>query len=155
MAEVVFICRRVLDRCSGKVRNQQTSEAIEPCIAIQSWEEPLYIEDTCKTRKRERVEYLQDVCSSVSLDALQKLDELESGNNNDAHLKMRKQKGRCYSPYYVPRKTRKNVALYFVSADGSIIHRNIPYINDKSIYVLRPLSVHLMFPTDLILTIKR
>jgi len=92
MTEVVFICRWVLDRCSGKVRNEWTREVIEPCIAIQPWEEPLYIEDSCKTRKRERVEYRQDMCSPVSLDAFQKLDELESGNNNDAHLKMRKQR---------------------------------------------------------------
>ena len=75
------------------------------------------------------------MCSSVSLDAFQKLDEVESGNNNDAHLKMRKQKGKCYSPYYVPRKTRRNVALYLASADASITDRSIPYINDKSIYV--------------------
>lgn len=34
------------------------------------------------------------MCGSVSRDAFQKLDELESGNNNDAHLKMHKQKGR-------------------------------------------------------------
>lgn len=75
------------------------------------------------------------MCSSVSLDAFQKLDELEPGNNNDAHLKMRKQKGKYYSPYYVPRKTKRNVALYLVSADASIIDRSISYINDKSVYV--------------------
>jgi hypothetical protein len=81
------------------------------------------------------VGYLQDMCNSVSLDTFQKLDELESGYNNDAHLKMRKQKGKCYSHYYVPRKTRRNVALYFISADASIIDRSIPHINDKSVYV--------------------
>lgn len=75
------------------------------------------------------------MCSSVSLDAFQKLDELEFGNNNDIHLKMREQKGKYHTPYYIPHKTRRNVALYLVSADTSIIDRSIPYINDKPVYV--------------------
>lgn len=75
------------------------------------------------------------MCDSVPLDALQELDKLESRNDDDAHLKMCKQKRKCYSPYYIPRKTRSNVALYLVSADASIIDRIIPYINDKSVYV--------------------
>ena len=135
MTEVVFLCRWMLDRCSCKVRNYRASEVIEPCITIQPWEGQLYIEDTCKTRELERVEYLQDMSNSVSLDALQKFDELESGNNNDVHLKMREQKGGNYRPYYVPHKTRRNAALYLVSADTSVIDRSIPYINDESVYV--------------------
>jgi hypothetical protein len=81
------------------------------------------MEDTYKTRKRERVEHLQDMCSSVSLDAFQKLDELESRNNNDAHLKRRKQKGTCYSPILRTPQNKKKCSFtaYLVSADASII----------------------------------
>lgn len=125
----------MLDRCSCKVRNYRASKVFEPCIAIQPWEEQLYIEDICKTGELETVEYLQDMCNSVSFDALQKFDELKSGNNNDVHLKMREQKVRSYRLYYVPHKTRRNVALYLVSANTSVIDRSISYINDKSVYV--------------------
>jgi len=55
----------------------------------------------------ERVEYLQDMCSSVSLDAFQKLDELEFGNNNDVHLEMREQEGDVIVHTTYPAKQEK------------------------------------------------